>query len=161
LDKCKDLLESYGGHAAAAGMTIDPAKIDAFRERFNEAVGAQVSDDDLVPRVAADARVTLGDLTPKFVNIVKQMEPFGPENMRPVLLCDRLRHRYEPRIVGNGHLQMTLTDGRAAMDAIAFGFGPRLAELKGRTDLQVAFSVDENEWNGKTSLQMKIKGVAA
>ncbi|MBD3391426.1 MAG: single-stranded-DNA-specific exonuclease RecJ [Chitinivibrionales bacterium] len=157
--ECTDLLENYGGHAAAAGATIKKENIDAFRARFNEAVRARTTLDDLVPRVVADAEVELGALSRKFFNIVKRMAPFGPGNMRPVLLCRGLRNRYEPRVVGRGHLKMSVTSNGLIMDAIGFNFGERLEEVRRAPSYSLAFSLDENEWNGKVSLQMKVKGV--
>jgi single-stranded-DNA-specific exonuclease len=90
------------------------------------------------------------------------MEPFGPGNMQPVLLCRNLGHRYAPRIVGSGnkHLKMTVSSGPFAMDAIAFNFGDRLDEIRSSPSLSLAFALDENEWNGRKSLQMRVKGIS-
>jgi single-stranded-DNA-specific exonuclease len=159
LDGCADILDSYGGHAAAAGLTVRADRIDAFRERFNEVVKSKLSEEDLAPLVTADAEVPIEGLTPKLLRIIKQMEPFGPGNMRPVLLTKGLRHRYPPKIVGQKHLKMSLTDGKAVMDAIAFGMGERLSEVGAAKSLDVAFALEDNEWNGKVSLQMNVKGV--
>jgi single-stranded-DNA-specific exonuclease len=159
LNECSGLLETYGGHAAAAGATISAGNIDAFRRRFNDAVKSRVRIEDLVPRIVADAEVGLGELDRKFLNIIKQMGPFGPGNMRPVLLCSNLRHRSEPRIVGRGHLKMAVTASGMVMDAIAFNFGERLDEIRGAGSFSLAFALDENEWNGQVNLQMKVKGV--
>lgn len=161
LTECSSLLESYGGHAAAAGMSIRCDAIERFRTRFNEVARARLSADDLVPTVMADAEVRMTDLTPVFLNIVKQMEPFGPGNMRPVLYCRDLRHRYDPRVVGANHLKLSVTDGATVMDAIGFDLGDRIGDLRAAPRFSLAFSLDENEWNGRTSLQMKLKGVAS
>jgi single-stranded-DNA-specific exonuclease len=159
LDGCADILDSYGGHAAAAGLTVRADRIDAFRERFNEVVKSKLSEEDLAPLVTADAEVPIEGLTPKLLRIIKQMEPFGPGNMRPVLLTKGLRHRYPPKLVGQKHLKMSLTDGKAVMDAIAFGMGERLPEVSAAKKLDVAFGLEDNEWNGKVSWQMNVKGV--
>ncbi len=159
LDACADILDAYGGHAAAAGLSLRADKIDAFRTRFNEVVKSKLSAEDLAPHVTADAEAPIDQLTPKLLRIIKQMEPFGPGNMRPVLLTRGLKHRYPPRIVGQKHLKMTLTDGKAVMDAIAFGMGERLPEVNAAESLDIAFALEDNEWNGKTTLQMNVKGI--
>ncbi|MBD3318007.1 MAG: single-stranded-DNA-specific exonuclease RecJ [Chitinivibrionales bacterium] len=160
LNECADLLESYGGHAAAAGATIRMENVQAFRRRFGEEVSKRLPLDKMVPQVKADAVVTMAGLTPKFYRIVKQMEPFGPGNMRPVLLCRGLRNRYPPRIVGKGHLKLAVAADGRVMDAVGFNFGDRLSDLADASRYSLAFTLDENEWKGKVSLQMKVKGIA-
>jgi single-stranded-DNA-specific exonuclease len=159
LNECSDLLEGYGGHAAAAGMTIKTELIEPFRQRFNDVVRTRLAPDDFIPVVMADAEVSIPHITPKLFRIVKQMEPFGPGNMRPVFLSRGVKHRKHPRIVGNTHLKMSLVGGGIVMDAIGFNFGDRFHDIKDVSSLSVAFTIDENEWNGKTSLQMKVKGI--
>jgi single-stranded-DNA-specific exonuclease len=160
LHECSGLLESFGGHAAAAGMNIKAANIDAFRSRFNEVVRGRTTPADLVPVVTADTEITLSSITPKLFSCIKSMEPFGPGNMRPVLFCRNLKNRFAPKIVGEKHLKMTITGDGRAMDAIAFNFGDRLGEVKAADSVSLAFSIEENEWNGVKSLQMNVKGFA-
>ncbi|KMQ52358.1 Single-stranded-DNA-specific exonuclease RecJ [Chitinispirillum alkaliphilum] len=161
LNDCGDILSSYGGHAAAAGVSIQQGKIEQFREKFNETVKKSIDRDDLVRHVTADAEVSITSLTPKFLRIIKQMAPFGPGNMRPVFLCKDLQNRYAPRVVGRKHLKLALTREGMVMDAIAFNFGERIAEISKSESLQIAFSLEENVWNGKTSLQMNVKGICS
>ncbi len=161
LEECSDLLEKYGGHAAAAGATIMLSKLEAFRERFNDVVREKLKGDPMRPRVHADAEAEIGQLTPKFLNTIKRMEPFGPGNMRPVLLCKGLRSRYAPRIVGKKHLKMTVAGDGMAMDAIAFNFGNRMEEVSAASEYSLAFCLDQNEYKGRVSLQMKVKGFKA
>ncbi|MBD3322417.1 MAG: single-stranded-DNA-specific exonuclease RecJ [Chitinivibrionales bacterium] len=160
LRECSGLLEEYGGHRAAAGMVIKKDNIAQFRERFNCEVRKKLKEEDLVPTVSADAEIGLSDITPEFLECISKMEPYGPGNMRPVLFCRNLRNRYEPRIVGRGHLKMLVSDGRVAMDAIGFNFGNRLDDIRGADVFALAFNLDENMWNGRKNLQMKVKGVA-
>jgi len=160
LDECAPVLEAYGGHAAAAGLSVRTGKIDAFREKFNAAVKSRVSIDDLTPRVLVDVETSIDALTPKLLRIISQMEPFGPGNMRPVLLCRGLKHRYPPKVLKQKHLKMSLTSKGVVMDAIAFGMGDRMAEVSTARQIDVAFALEENEWNGKVSLQMNVKGLA-
>lgn len=160
LKECSDLLEGFGGHEAAAGAHIMAEKIPLFRERFNTAVQSQISVGDLTPQVFADTEVEMRDLTPEFFHTLKKMEPYGPGNMRPVLLCKRINNRYEPRIVGKNHLKMTVSKDGLVMDAIAFNFGDRIQEVRDSRNFSLAFSLDENTYGGRTTLQMKVKGVA-
>lgn len=161
LNECGSLLNSFGGHAAAAGLSIHKNKIDLFREKFNEVIKSKLKDDDLVPRVTADVEVPIAALTPKLLRIIKQMGPFGPGNMRPVLLCRDLQHRYSPRVVGQKHLKLSLTGQGVVLDAIGFNLGERFREVKDSSSMQVAFALEENEWMGKKTLQMNIKGITA
>ncbi|MBN1309190.1 MAG: single-stranded-DNA-specific exonuclease RecJ [Chitinispirillaceae bacterium] len=160
LNRCADLLEGYGGHAAAAGMTIKTDMIEPFRTRFNEVVRGMTAPDDFIPVIMADAEADIPDITPKFYRIIKQMEPFGPGNMRPVFLARGVRHRSAPRIVGDTHLKMSLIGGGVFMDAIGFNFSDRYHQVKDVSTLSVAYTVDENEWNGRVNFQMKVKGIA-
>jgi len=159
LNKCADLLEGYGGHAAAAGMTIKTANIAAFRERLNTTVSSMLSPEDFIPVVVADAEVPIPAITPKFYRIIQQMEPFGPGNMRPVFYSGNVTHRTVPRLLGNAHVKMSLAGEGIVMDAIAFNWGDRYRPIKEASTLSVAYTIDQNEWNGKTSLQMKVKGI--
>jgi single-stranded-DNA-specific exonuclease len=160
LTSCGSLLEGFGGHAAAAGMTIKRENLDEFRQCFNQVARARLTPEDLVPKITADAEVKISDLTPKMYSILKQMEPFGPGNMRPVLVCRNVRNKYSPKIVGKNHLKLSVHDGNgASMDAVAFNFGNRLDELVMAQAFTLAFTLDENEWNGRKNLQLKIRGV--
>jgi single-stranded-DNA-specific exonuclease len=89
------------------------------------------------------------------------MEPFGPGNWRPLFLCRALQNKYDPRIVGANHLKMTVASGAAKMDAVGFNLGHWLETVKKARMFSLVFSLEENVWNGKTSLQMKVKGVEA
>jgi single-stranded-DNA-specific exonuclease len=160
LTGCSSLLEGFGGHAAAAGMTIRQDNLEKFKVCFNEIAKERLSADDLVPKITADVEVRMADLTPKLYSILKQVEPFGPGNTRPVMVCREVRNKYSPKIVGKNHLKLSVHDnGGAVMDAVAFNFGDRLDEVATAQGFTLAFSLDENEWNGRKSLQLKIRGV--
>jgi single-stranded-DNA-specific exonuclease len=160
LNECSDMLDSFGGHAAAAGLSIQRCRIEEFRSRFNEVVAKRLKQEDLVPVIMADAEVALTSISPKFCRIIKEMEPFGPGNMRPVFLCRDLQNKYPPRIVGSNHLKLSVTGGGVVMDAIGFNLGDRMGEIRGAGSMSLAFTLDENEWNGKVTMQMKVKGIS-
>jgi single-stranded-DNA-specific exonuclease len=159
LTECNDLLENFGGHAAAAGMTILTKNLDGFRARFNDVVKSRVSIDEMAPRIEADALVGLKECAYPLFDVLRRMEPFGPGNARPLFLCRELKNKYSPRIVGDHHLKLMVAENGAAMDAIGFNLGGRFEEIKKAGAFSMAFTLDENEWNGRKSLQLKIKGV--
>lgn len=161
LGDCAGVLDRFGGHAAAAGMTLQAGKVDELRVLFNRAVRARVTPDDLRPTVFADAEIRVGELSPKLFKILERMRPFGPGNMRPVLVSRGLRNARDPRIVGARHLKLSVRDADTVIDAIGFGFGERLPDVRAGQGYSLAFCLDENEYNGRTSLQMVIKGVEA
>ncbi|MBN1982476.1 MAG: single-stranded-DNA-specific exonuclease RecJ [Chitinivibrionales bacterium] len=160
LKECADLLDSFGGHEAAAGAHIQLKNLDQFRSRFNSAIGSRVRFEQLAPRIFADAEVAIAELTRDFFSLVSSMEPFGPGNNRPVFLCRHLHHNATPRIVGSNHLKLSVHDTNRPMDAIAFNFGNRYSQILHATEFSLAFYLDENVWNGKTSLQMRVKGIS-
>lgn len=161
LTECDDLLIKYGGHKMAAGATLREENLDAFRKRFNEAVKKQLQLTQLVPIVKVDAEVRIAQLTPKFFNIIKRMEPFGPKNMRPILVAKGVKNYRTPRTVGKGnaHLKLSLMCDGVVIDGIGFNLGNRSRELAAADQFTVAFTLTENEYMGKRSLQMNIKAV--
>ena len=159
LTECNDLLEDFGGHAAAAGMTIKAKNLDAFRLSFNAIVKSRVSMDEMAPRIYADTIIGMKDCNYPMFNFIKRMEPFGPGNSRPLFLCRELKNKYDPRILKEKHLKMTVSENGHAMDAIGFNLAHRFQAIKNSSAFSMAFSLEENEWNGKKTLQMNIKGV--
>jgi single-stranded-DNA-specific exonuclease len=160
LAECGDLLEDFGGHAAAAGMTIKASNLDAFRIKFNEVVASMVKLEDMVPKVNADVLVSLPQCNYNLYQFLAKMEPFGPGNMRPSFLAKGLKKKFEPRIVGSNHIRMMVVENGMALDAVGFNIGHRLQEFKKAETLSIVFALEENEWNGRKSLQMKIRGVS-
>jgi single-stranded-DNA-specific exonuclease len=133
--------------------------MEKFRERFNEVVKRMITPDQMIPQINADAQINLKECTYPLFNILKRMEPFGQGNPRPMFLCKNLTNKYEPRLVGAKHLKMMVAMDGTVIDAVGFDMGRRLADVKNAKTFSLAFSIDENEWNGRKSLQMKVKGV--
>lgn len=168
LSECSDLLERFGGHAFAAGLALQPENVDVLRERLQSAVGKAITPEELQPEIELDAALDLDDITPRFVSVLKQFAPHGPDNLRP-LYCGRdLRVVGQPATVGadNSHLKLRLAsskDGGRAFSAIGFGLGDRhdvaLASIRRGRPLEAAFSVEENTWRGRTSLQLRLKDI--
>jgi single-stranded-DNA-specific exonuclease len=156
IHQCKDLLENYGGHFYAAGLTMKEENVPLFVDRFEEVVSSTITANMLVPEITIDAVVRFEELTPKFYSIICQMEPFGPENMRPIFMARQVFETGYSRIVKESHIKFTLKQDSCTMDGIAFGMAHKFHLLQPNVPIDIAFTLDENEWNGEKKLQMKI-----
>ena len=156
IDQCGDLLENYGGHFYAAGLTMAPENLNAFKDKFEAVVENTITPDLLVPEIEIDAEIKISDIKPAFYNILKQFEPFGPANMRPVFIS-RFVFDYQgnTRIVKEQHIRFVVHqhDG-SIIDGIGFGLADKYPITQQPFD--VVYTIDENEYNGRTSLQMKV-----
>jgi single-stranded-DNA-specific exonuclease len=162
LCECEGLLEQFGGHFYAAGMKLHPDRLDAFRERFETVVRERITEESRQPRIEIDYNMPLHmvpDFGSKLWNHLKRFEPHGPGNMRPVFLAEGVRKFHEAREVGQGHLRLVVElPGGRNIAAIGFGLADRLADIdKGAVD--ICYSLSENTWNNRTSLQMEIKDI--
>ena len=165
LSHCSGLLDRFGGHAFAAGLALPIARVDELRERLQAAVGLALTDpDDLVPEVEIDAHLHLGEVSPRFWSVLKQFGPHGPDNLRPVFWGRGLKVVGQPSKVGaqKQHLRMRVAqrDGSGPVfSVIGFGLADRyeaaIASVRRGRPIELAFQVDENTWNGRTTLQLK------
>ncbi|WP_276500450.1 single-stranded-DNA-specific exonuclease RecJ [Terrimonas pollutisoli] len=153
---CKEHLLGYGGHFAAAGMTLEIDKIDAFRNKFEEIVASTINPDFLVPEVVIDAEIGFEDITWSFYNIISQMEPFGPENLRPVFLVKNVTDNGYSKIVKEEHLRFCLKKNNITLTGIGFNMAPKYEFLKYKQPVDVVFKIDVNEWNGEKNLQLRV-----
>jgi single-stranded-DNA-specific exonuclease len=158
IHQCKDLLENYGGHFYAAGMTLKTENVKAFQERFEEVVARTIHPDQLVPEIVIDSEIHFSDITPAFFNILKQFEPLGPENLRPVFLAKNLVDNGYSKIVKDEHIKFSVKQGRygPTMSGIGFYMAEKFPVMANKKTFDMVFSLDENEWNGQTSLQLKV-----
>lgn len=157
IHECRDLLETYGGHFYAAGVTMHPDKYEAFVNRFEEVVSRTIPPHLLVPEIEIDAELQLNDIRPAFYNIVKQFEPFGPANMRPVF-CTRNVYDYRgnSRIVKDSHIKFVVHQHRGiVIDGIGFKLADKF-DLVQQGPFDIVYTLDENEYNGVSKLQMKV-----
>ncbi len=162
IEKCSHLLEQFGGHMHAAGMTIPIENIDAFRLAFDEVVKANILPEQLIPKLDIDLKIDLSDISPKFYRLVKQMAPFGPTNMQPLFVSEDLKLASDPRILKEKHLKLEILDQEtgAIFSAIGFGFAEAFAEdLKSGKPFSMAYSVEENTFKDKTTLQLFIRDI--
>jgi single-stranded-DNA-specific exonuclease len=156
IHQCRDLLDNYGGHFYAAGLTMKAENVTAFQEKFEEVVAASITADQLVPEVSIDTEIAFKDITPKFYDIVCQMEPFGPDNMRPVFLARNVYESGNSRVVKEAHIKFQLKQGNVLMDGIGFGLSEKFGLLRPNVQVDVVFTLDENDWQGNKKLQLRV-----
>ncbi len=153
---CKEHLLGYGGHFAAAGMTMDITQVDAFREKFEAVVAATITDELLIPEIIIDAEISLKNITQSFYDIIKQMEPFGPENMRPVFISRRVMDTGWSKVVKEQHIRFSVKQENTTIAGIGFGLAHKFNLFSFKKPLDVVYTIDINEWNGETSLQIRV-----
>jgi len=164
IDSCSDLLEHFGGHKYAAGLSMKPENLQAFQDKFEKIVSETIEDDMLVPEVEIDSEIELTDISPKFYRVLKQFAPFGPGNMAPVFLTRGLVDKGYARIVGSNHLRLTVIYPgiyNPEYNAIAFGQSDYLPLVTNGNTFSICYHVEENEWNGSVSLQLAVKDIKA
>ncbi|MDX5346650.1 MAG: single-stranded-DNA-specific exonuclease RecJ [Hymenobacteraceae bacterium] len=160
IHECADLLEQYGGHMYAAGLTLKVENIPAFREKFERIVSSTITSEQLIPQIEIDTKLHLSQVTNKFYNILKQMEPFGPGNMRPVFMSECVYDTGSARVVGDSHLKLKLVqDGAFPVDAIGFGLGEHYNKISKGIPFNVCYTIEENVFRGVISLQLRIKDI--
>ncbi len=160
IEACSDLLEQFGGHKYAAGLTLKLENLEAFKQRFEEVVSSTIEDHMLVPEIAIDAELDVNEITPKFYRILKQFEPFGPGNMSPIFLSEGLVDKGFVRIVGKNHLKMDIQSAKTPkqnFSAIAFAQANHFDDVLRKKKFNACYAVEENEYNGKVSLQLNVK----
>tara|TARA_B110000003_G_C16652860_1_gene534979 strand:- start:5537 stop:7234 length:1698 start_codon:yes stop_codon:yes gene_type:complete len=159
LEKCSEFIDQFGGHKYAAGLTLAPEKFTAFKNKFEEVVKNTIKKELQTPEIIIDSELELANITPKFFRVLQQMGPFGPQNMKPVFSTSSVRDNGYGKIVGSdkSHLKLNIIYGadHKTYNAIGFRMGNKIELIK--NDFDVAYSLDENEWNGRTSIQLLLK----
>jgi single-stranded-DNA-specific exonuclease len=154
---CRHLLERFGGHRMAAGITIAREKVDEFARCFNEVARAALTADDLVPELRVDLEVALSDLTPGFEALLRHLEPCGVGNPAPMLLTRGVRLAAPPKIVGKGGLKLRIqTDIEEPLDAIGWSLGSRIRELDQSRPIDIAYRLERDEYQGVSRLQARL-----
>jgi len=153
---CRHLLERFGGHRSAAGVTIARDRVEEFARCFNETARAALSPDDLVPELRIDLEVALADLTPGFESLLRHLEPCGMGNPSPMLLTRGVRLAAPPRIVGQGGLKLRLHTDHEPLEALGWSLGHRIAEIDVGRPLDIAFRLERDEYQGVSRLQAKL-----
>ncbi len=162
IESCSHLLVSFGGHMYAAGLTLKKEDVEEFGECFEKAVSENITSEQLVPAINIDANLIFEDITPSFVRILNQFQPFGPENMAPVFVARNLIAGPSSKLVGaNGeHIKMEVSqNGGAGIAAIAFNQSHNSDVLQNGTQFDICFTIEENVFRGNTSLQLNVKDI--
>jgi single-stranded-DNA-specific exonuclease len=152
---CREHLLGYGGHFAAAGITLLPDQVNAFTLKFEETVAATIQPWSLVPELTIDAELPFGSINPTFYNIIEQMQPFGPNNAQPVFISRQVTD-IGSRIVKEQHVRFSLKQGPLVMDGIGFGLAAKFHLLQSGARIDLVFTLEENEWNNQKNLQLKV-----
>ena len=162
LSQCSDLLERFGGHAFAAGLSLKPENLTAFTEKFEKIVSASIPEASITPSLDIDAEISLNEINMNFFTILKRFSPFGPGNLQPLFVTKNVISTDNARIVGENHLKLSVfqRDNRSyPIDAIAFGFGQFYKQIASGKPFHICYHIDINEWQGKTTLQLNIKDI--
>ncbi len=164
IDSCSDLLENFGGHMYAAGITLKLENIQEFSRRFEEFVASAITEDQLVPTVDIDWMIDFPDITPKFVRILKQFQPFGPDNMSPVFLTRRVVDTGSSKMVGKcgEHLKLEIhqeNNPDIVFPAIGFQLGEHYQSIRSGDPFDICYTIEENTFRGKTVIQLQIKDI--
>lgn len=156
IHQCKDLLLGYGGHFYAAGMTLATDKVEAFCEKFEEVVQASIHPELLIPEIVIDAEIKFSDIRKSFYDILCQMEPFGPENMSPTFCARNVYNTGWSKVVKEAHLRFVVRQEHYTMTGIGFNMAEKFDIILQNKPVDLVFKIDENEWNGEKSLQLKV-----
>ncbi len=153
---CKEHLLGYGGHFAAAGMTLEINKIEAFADAFEKEVQARITPEQLIPEILIDAPIQFKEITPSFYKIMCQMEPFGPDNMRPVFIAKNVIDTGYSKIVKELHLKFVVKQNGVTFNGIGFNLAQKFSIVNSNKPFDMVFTIDENEFQGNTTLQLKV-----
>ena len=167
LKSCSECIEQFGGHKYAAGLTLLTGQYESFKQQFEKVVSETIDPKLLTPEILIDTKIELHQITPKLMRIIRQFAPFGPGNMRPVFMAEGVKDTGYGKGIGEGekHLKLSLIQNGSVtsrgvekpIGAIGFNLGDKLNKVKTQQQFDVVFSLDENEWNGAVSLQLKLK----
>lgn len=162
IKKCEDLLEQFGGHEFAAGLTIKPENLEEFRNRLDDIASESLTEEDFKPDLSIDCDLDLSKIDMRFWKLLSQFEPFGPGNLRPIFVSKGVRVVGVPTIVGKGHLKMKVAqNGSGTFDTIGFNMHEYLPLIRNTTNgsMKIAYNLEENYWNGKRNLQLKLRDI--
>jgi single-stranded-DNA-specific exonuclease len=159
LGKCSDLLIRYGGHKAAAGVTISREKIPEFAKRFNEVASTMLTPEDLIPEIRIDLEVGIDRVNESLERLLRHFEPFGVDNPTPVLVARNVSLASPPKLVGRDGLRLRLSTGSGEIEAIGWGLAHRVAEFDVSRPVDIAFKLERDEYRGVSRLQARIADI--
>ncbi|MFV8377347.1 single-stranded-DNA-specific exonuclease RecJ [Flavobacterium sp. LB3R33] len=162
LEACTEHLEQFGGHMYAAGMTLKEENYQIFKDAFEKEVERTIHPDMLTPEIAVDAEIDFADITPKLIRILKQFEPYGPQNMTPIFLTKNIKDTGYGKPMGqeDEHLKLFVKQNNSeGIAAIGFNLGNKMELTTHQKPFQAVYCIDENEWKGKLSLQLRLRDI--
>ena len=160
IEACSMHLEQFGGHKYAAGMTLKEENYEAFKAAFEKEVRNTISPELLIPEIEIDAEINLSDISPKLIRVLNQFEPFGPENMTPVFMTKNIKDTGYPKLLGKEeeHLKLFVKqENSEGFGAIAFFMGNKLNQISNQKPFDAVYCIDENEFKGTVTVQLRIK----
>jgi len=159
--KCEHLLEKFGGHKYAAGLTVKKQNLDAFVSEFEKVVSESITQDQLIAEIEVDLEIDIDEVSQKLYRIIKQFGPFGPKNRTPNFVSRNVTDSGKGKLVGEdkSHLRLVLNTSKQDLTSIGFRMSGDFEKTKNSQTFDVCYSIDENHWNGKTSLQLRLKGI--
>lgn len=153
---CRKYLLGYGGHFAAAGMTLAIDQIKAFTEAFEAEVASTITAEQLIPEILINTEIEFAEINTRLYSIIQQMEPFGPDNMRPIFIAKNVKDAGFSKVVKDLHLRVVLKQQDIIMSGIGFNLAEKYSLLQDHQSIDIVFTIDENEWQGNSSLQLKV-----
>ncbi len=164
VENCRDLLENFGGHTYAAGLSLKEENLEAFKERFQQIAAEEIIPEQMVPQIDIDAFLDLKEISPKFMSDLKKMSPFGPENQKPIFCTRGVQDYGTSKLVGRDqeHIKLEIIDSKSAsspIHGIAFGMSQYNAHIKQMKPFDICYTIEENTYNGNTTLQLQIKDI--
>ncbi len=153
---CREHLLGYGGHFAAAGMTLLPEQVVPFANAFEKVVSETITEDALIPEIIIDTEIKLSDITMGFYRLISQMEPFGPDNMRPLFITRKVMDTGFSKILKEQHIRFVVKQGDKIVNGIGFNMAEKFSLLQMNEPLDIVYTLDINEWNNETNIQLRV-----
>jgi single-stranded-DNA-specific exonuclease len=161
LHACRKHLIGYGGHFAAAGMTMEVGALEGFKIAFEQAVASRITEDQLTPEIIINAELSIDDIGMQFYNIISQMEPFGPENMRPLFIAKNVYDTGYTKLVKEQHISFNVTQGKSNVRGIGYNMPEQLKIVKSGKPFDIVFQLQLNEWQGTQTVQIQVLDLKA
>jgi len=163
IESCRDLLENFGGHTYAAGLSLKEENLQMFIDRFSQLAADEIATEQMIPQIDIDAVLDFKEINPRFMNELKKMNPFGPENQKPIFASLKVKDYGTSKLVGKDfeHIKLELidNDSNSPMHGIAFGMYEHQEHIKGMLPFNICYTIEENTYNGNTSLQLMVKEI--
>jgi single-stranded-DNA-specific exonuclease len=162
LEQCSEFIEQFGGHKYAAGLTLLPEQYEQFKTKFEKVVSSTIDKRLLTPEISVDLKIDLEDIDTKLMRLLKQIGPFGPQNMHPIFMSENMQDTGYGKCVGeeDKHLRFTAKQADSnSIVGIGFGLGKKLSTISNKKLFSTAYVLDENEWQGNVSLQLMVRDV--